>query len=98
VIDGMQYIFEKLVERCGKCIACQVRYLEKETLTTPAQSSDSEYQGETTNFANGPHILNTWKNYFCQLLDGINDAMQIEMHTDGPLVTETSSFETAIAI
>jgi hypothetical protein len=36
------YVFEKWVERCKKCIACQWRYFEKETVTTPPQSSDSE--------------------------------------------------------
>jgi hypothetical protein len=40
--NGLQHIFEKLVERCKKCIACQGRYFEKETVTAPPQSSDSE--------------------------------------------------------
>jgi hypothetical protein len=35
-------VFEKWVERCKKCIACQGRYFEKETVTAPPQSSDSE--------------------------------------------------------
>jgi hypothetical protein len=30
------------VERCKKCIACQGRYFEKETVTAPPQSSVSE--------------------------------------------------------
>jgi hypothetical protein len=30
------------VERCKKCIACQGRYFEKQTVTTPPQHSDSE--------------------------------------------------------
>jgi hypothetical protein len=34
------------VERCKKCIACQGRYFEKETITASPQSS--------TNFSNGP--------------------------------------------
>jgi hypothetical protein len=34
------YVFEKWVERCKKCIACQGRYFEKETVTAPTQSSD----------------------------------------------------------
>jgi hypothetical protein len=25
------YVFEKLVERCKKCVACQGKYFEKET-------------------------------------------------------------------
>jgi hypothetical protein len=36
------YVFEKWVERCKKCIACQERYFEKETVTIPPQSSESE--------------------------------------------------------
>jgi hypothetical protein len=42
VIDGLQHVFEKWVERCKKGIACQRRYFEKETVTAPSQSSDSE--------------------------------------------------------
>jgi hypothetical protein len=40
VINDLQHVFEKLVERCKKCIACQGRYFEKETVTAPPQSSD----------------------------------------------------------
>jgi hypothetical protein len=36
------YVSEKWVERCEKCIACQGRYFEKETVTAPPESSDSE--------------------------------------------------------
>jgi hypothetical protein len=36
------YVFEKWAERCKKCIACLGRYFEKETVTGPPQSSDSE--------------------------------------------------------
>jgi hypothetical protein len=32
---GVQHVFEKWVERCKKCIACQGRYFEKETVTAP---------------------------------------------------------------
>jgi hypothetical protein len=42
VINGLQHVFEKWVERCKKCIACQGRYFEKETVIAPPQSSDSE--------------------------------------------------------
>jgi hypothetical protein len=42
VINGLQHVFEKWVERCKKCIACQRRYFEKETVTAPSQSSSSE--------------------------------------------------------
>jgi hypothetical protein len=37
VINGLQHVFEKWVERCKKCIVCQ-----KETVTALPQSSDSE--------------------------------------------------------
>jgi hypothetical protein len=40
--SGLQHLFEKWVERCKKCIACQERYFKKETVTAPPQSSDSE--------------------------------------------------------
>jgi hypothetical protein len=42
VMNGLQHVLEKWAERCKKCIACQGRYLEKETVTAPPQSSDSE--------------------------------------------------------
>jgi hypothetical protein len=35
VINGLQHVFEKWVERCKKWIACQGRYFEKETVTAP---------------------------------------------------------------
>jgi hypothetical protein len=41
-INGLQHVFEKWVERFKKCITCQRRYFEKETVTAPPQSSDSE--------------------------------------------------------
>jgi hypothetical protein len=40
--NGLQHVFEKWVERYKKCIACQGRYFEKETVTAPPQSSDSQ--------------------------------------------------------
>jgi hypothetical protein len=40
--NGLQHVFEKWVERCKKCIACQGRYFEKETVTAPPQSYDLE--------------------------------------------------------
>jgi hypothetical protein len=42
VINGLQQFFKKWVEHCKKCIACQGRYFEKETVTAPPQVSDSE--------------------------------------------------------
>jgi hypothetical protein len=42
VINGLQHFFEKWAECCDKCIACQGKYLEKETVTALPQSSDSE--------------------------------------------------------
>jgi hypothetical protein len=38
--NGLQHVFEKWVERCKRCIACQGRYYEKETVTAHPQSSD----------------------------------------------------------
>jgi hypothetical protein len=35
VINGLQHVSKKWVERCKKCIACQGRYFEKETVTAP---------------------------------------------------------------
>jgi hypothetical protein len=40
--NGLQHVYEKWVERCKKCTACQGTYFEKQTVTTPPQSSDSE--------------------------------------------------------
>jgi hypothetical protein len=40
--NGLQQVFEKWMERCKKCIECQGRYFEKETVTAPPQSSNSE--------------------------------------------------------
>jgi hypothetical protein len=40
--NGLQHVFEKWVERCKKYTAFQGRYFEKETITAPPQSSDSE--------------------------------------------------------
>jgi hypothetical protein len=40
--NGLQCVFEKWVERCKKSISCHGRNFEKETVTAPPQSSDSE--------------------------------------------------------
>jgi hypothetical protein len=40
--NGLQHVYEKWVERCKKCIACQGRYFVKEAVTAPLQSTDSE--------------------------------------------------------
>jgi len=40
--NDLQHVFEKWVDRCERCIACQERYFEEETVTAPSQSSDSE--------------------------------------------------------
>jgi hypothetical protein len=44
------------------------------------------------------NILNWWKNYFSQLLNvhRISDVRQIEIHTDEPLVLDTSPSEVEI--
>jgi hypothetical protein len=33
MINGLQHVLEKLVERCKKCITFQGRYFEKEAFT-----------------------------------------------------------------
>jgi hypothetical protein len=45
-------------------------------------------------------ILNTWKNYFNQLLNvhGVNDVRWPERHTAEQLVPEPSAFEVKMAI
>jgi hypothetical protein len=40
--NGLQDVFEKWVERCNKCIACQGRYFEKRDRYRNSVSSDSE--------------------------------------------------------
>jgi hypothetical protein len=40
--NGVQHVFEKWVERYKNCIVFQGRYFEKETVTAPPQSSNSE--------------------------------------------------------
>jgi hypothetical protein len=42
VINGLQHVLEKWVERCKKYTACQGKYFEKETVTAPPQNFDSE--------------------------------------------------------
>jgi hypothetical protein len=42
MVNVLKHVFKKWVERCKKCIACQGKYFEKETVTVPSQSSDSE--------------------------------------------------------
>jgi hypothetical protein len=48
-----------------------------------------------------PHkILNSWKNYFCELLNvhGVGDAKQTEMHTAEPFVQEPSASEFEVTV
>jgi hypothetical protein len=42
IFNDCNSIFENWVEHCKKCVACQGRYFEKETVTAPPQRSDSE--------------------------------------------------------
>jgi hypothetical protein len=46
------------------------------------------------------NILNTWKNYFSQLLNvhNVSDVRQIEVHMPEPLVPGPSRLEVEIAI
>jgi hypothetical protein len=56
---------------------------------------------ETGDLLADPHkTLNTWKNYFCQLLNahGAGGVRQTEMHTAEPLVPEPSASEVEVAI
>jgi hypothetical protein len=39
---GLQHVSEKWVKSSKKCIDCQGNYFEKETITAPSRSSDSE--------------------------------------------------------
>jgi hypothetical protein len=41
-INGLQHVLENWVERCKKCIAFRGTYFEKETVTAPPHSCDSE--------------------------------------------------------
>jgi hypothetical protein len=45
-------------------------------------------------------VLNTWKNFFNQLLNvhGVNDVRQMDIHTAEPLVPQYSLVEVEIAI
>jgi len=42
VISGLQHVVEKWLEHCKKYITYQGRYFEKETITAPPQSFNSE--------------------------------------------------------
>jgi hypothetical protein len=42
VMNGLQHVFEKWVERCKKWIACQGMFFGKNTVTAPPRSSDWE--------------------------------------------------------
>jgi len=63
VINGLQHVFEKWVERCKKCIACQGRYFEKETVTAPSQCSNSKVSPRTLQTA----VIYVYLFNFCRL-------------------------------
>jgi hypothetical protein len=50
-------------------------------------------------FADSDNILNSWKNYFFQLLNvhRVSDIRQMEVHIAKPLVPKPSPFEVEIA-
>jgi hypothetical protein len=50
--------------------------------------------------ADSHNIMNSWKNYFSQLLNvpRVSDVRQIEIHTAEPLVPDPTPFEVKIAI
>jgi hypothetical protein len=56
--------------------------------------------GEKSNLLADSHILNKWKNCFCQLsnVHGFDEVRQIEIHTAESLVPELSPSEGEIAI
>jgi hypothetical protein len=54
--NGLQNVFEKWVERCKKCIACQGMYFGKDTITALPQSSMSPRTFQTA-FTDG-NIMN----------------------------------------
>jgi hypothetical protein len=57
--------------------------------------SSSEVKDENGDLFDYFHIiLNTWKNYFCQLLN----VWSTEVHTSDPVVSEPSPFEVEIAV
>jgi hypothetical protein len=49
--------------------------------------------------ADPPKILNSWKNYFCELLNihGVGGVRQTEMHTAEPFVPESRASEFGVA-
>jgi hypothetical protein len=52
VINGLQHVFEKWVERCKKCITCQGRYFEK-------RPSPHLYEAQTWSNKVSPRTLQT---------------------------------------
>jgi hypothetical protein len=59
VINGLQHVSEKWVERCKKCIACQGRYLEKRPLPhlhkVPTRSNKASPRTFQTSFVVTKH-------------------------------------------
>jgi hypothetical protein len=57
-------------------------------------------RGDGDLLADSHSILNSWKNYFSQLLNvhRVHDVRQIEVHTVDPLLPNPSPFEVEIAI
>jgi hypothetical protein len=68
VINDLQHVFEKQVERCKNFIACQGKFFEKDTVTAPPK-------GESTNFSNDPHDSGP-QTYFHKLFGDIKKFLE----------------------
>jgi hypothetical protein len=67
---------------------------------TGHQSRTNLVKDESGDLLADPHkILNSWKNYFCQLLNvhGAGGVRQTEMQAAEPLVSQTSATEFEVA-
>jgi hypothetical protein len=69
-------------------------------LPLPYQPRSNFVKDENFNLFSDSHILNTWKNYFSQLLNvhRVSDVRKIKIHTAEPLVPDPRPFEVEIAI
>jgi len=98
VINGLQHVFEKWVERCKKCIACQGRYFEKETVTAPPQSSDSVKMWVPKLWKRPPYyrfksiISNIFQNNIALALSGSGSAAAL-LHPNGRVYQHGSRVE-----
>jgi hypothetical protein len=98
-----QYLKDKINELESNSTNKNTRYLYKgiNEFKKCYQPRTKLVQDERGDLLADPHrILNTWKNYFCQLLN-VNRASSIrqtEMRTAEPCVPEPSASEVEVAI